>query len=214
MAKNCLFTTLKGVVQGELPKFGELIIPVGESTRQTLLNHPEHLIIEGSTYSIAQDGSYIKIDNKYAWTKIDSHWEDINLELTTDMLKYSPLTNINLRTYGRTLKGSARNLPSTLTSFSWLKGEQISIEDMGHLTSLLNFYSITVSSDNHDYVTGSVEGFVSAQRANGRVSCAGINFGIAGHNLSTSITYQGQELTGASKKVSWTSDGTITVADL
>lgn len=214
MVNNCLVTKLKGSVQGDLPKLEELIIPISEETRAAAIASPQHIVISGSTYSVAADGSYVKIDNKYAMTKIDSHYGDIDLEINSEDLQYSPCTIINIRTLNRVLSGSAENFPSTVQQLMWLAGESVNIEDMGHLTSLTLIGSVLQQFGNHDYVTGSVEGFVAAQRDNGRTSCEGVNFGVAGLNISTKITYQGQELTGLSKKVSWTSDGTITVTDL
>ena len=213
---NCLVTKLKGSVSGNLPKIGELKLRLAAGSYALYLEHPEYLVIRGSSFTM--DEEYLTIENKYNLTFIDSY-KGIEFDVDTEDLAYSSISQLNLSFNTGKLTGPISKLPASVEYFCWMKtnDRRIEFKELGHMTSLYYVLPVLNQYNVPELMYGSIEDFVAVQRANGRTECSGtgVMIGVGSNILNTGITYQGVELRNIrSKRLTWDANGTITLSDM
>jgi len=216
---NCLVTKLKGVVQNDnLDILGAVNIEILNPTLAA--SHPEYLTIR--TVYTETVGNYNSEKTKY--TVLPSEMSDfytlacyaspnfarINL---LNLANATSLSVINI--VDQQIGGNIKHLPPSLVFLSI--NYDGNLMDAAHL---VNLTTLTVCRNINFKLSGNLEDFIAAQIQKGRTSCADFNIGypeLPSYLLSGGIYYQGVELTGGPKKVTWNWDGSsanITVTDI
>jgi hypothetical protein len=156
--------------------------------------------VTSATYTVSADQKLITVNGKYNVTQVFSNLD--SWEFKGEDWKYSPLTHIHVWCTKYTVK--EENLPNTLT-YIYMNGWNLNIEKLGHCPLT------TINVIDGWRPTGSIEGYVAAQRLNGRTE-GFTDIGRHGSSISGSISYGGVNINGP-KSVTWTADS-ISVTDL
>jgi hypothetical protein len=237
MANDCLVTKLKSAVDNSnLEKLGVVKLSIKKQTNAiemwsnggscivSVLNNTGTITaVSGvgsqlidSTHAkianggIAQGGNItftgnesiqIEISDKY---KLGTLYRVINIE-NPDSLQYmKELMKIYINQYSSFSPEFELNNLSNCTKCIELEFNSPRLK--GNINSLGKLTAITYINIYNAQVTGSIESFVASQRTNGRTTCDSIRTAFGG----TSVTFNGQAISGGSEKVlSWTAD-TIT----
>lgn len=149
------------------------------------------------TFSPAGGTLVLEIENKYELTEVR------NTQIySLEPYKYSPLKGLGGSPEASDIDISEfKQWPELDTLLISLSKTGQLYKVVGNISELGSLTKLTLINLDGSYLEGSIEGFVAAQRANGRTSADNVNMSYyAGH-----VTFQGKQITGSTNKVlSWT----------
>ena len=217
MANNCFRIKLEGVVHKDnLLHIGECVWPI---TKPSAAASQENIVDTAVQrlpvpYYNSDHTKYI-IPEKYILQRINAYRLEYCVRINLDELKWcDQLSYVNIS--WQYVTGKLSSLPSAHITYLTVGDYEGELTEIGHMTSLIE---VGISPNKHMKLTGNVEDFVNLQIANGRTSCSEFYIGFKyspNIPINDGIYFQGDELTGNCKKITWNWDGSsanISVTD-